>query len=161
MTYRAGIPSQPIRRGAYWPSLGLLIEPGASRRHFLSGAVRAVEAEPFHITNQQSETDPVEVPTPSRSGASRAPGHERRRNTPARLGLQRRAQSNFRRYFLRGLRRFAVLVIADLASFYVMRVLVRAVRDDAVLGQAISTELRTLVPAGILNGWQFAAALFG
>jgi exopolysaccharide biosynthesis polyprenyl glycosylphosphotransferase len=91
---------------------------------------------------------------------SRAPAHERRRSTPVRLGLQRRAQSNFRRYFVRGLRRFVVLVIADLASFYVMRALVRAVRDDAVLGQTVSAGVSALVPAGILNGWQFAAALF-
>jgi exopolysaccharide biosynthesis polyprenyl glycosylphosphotransferase len=126
----------------------------------LSGAVLAVEAEPFHITNQQSESTPVELPTPSRSGVSRVPVRERRRNPPVRLGLQRRAQSNFRRYFVRGLRRFVVLVIADLASFYVMRALVRAVRDDAVLGQTVSAGVSALVPAGILNGWQFAAALF-
>jgi exopolysaccharide biosynthesis polyprenyl glycosylphosphotransferase len=37
---------------------------------------------------------------------------------------------------------------------------VRAVRDDAVLGQTISAEVSALVPPGILNGWQFAAALF-
>ncbi len=160
MTYRAVMPSQPIRRGAYWRSLGLLIEPGASRRHFLSGAVRAVAAEPFHITNQQAEIAPVEVPTPSRGEAARAPVRERRRTAPARLGLQRRAQSNFQRYFLRGLRRFAVLVIGDLASFYVMRALVRAVRDDAVLGATVSTRIHALLPGGILNGWQFAAALF-
>src|SRR5207247_3897920 len=97
------------------------------------GGVAVVEAEPFHITNQQSDIAPVEVPTPSRGEAARAPlwPGERRRNPPARLGLQRRAQSNFQRYFLRGLRRFAVLVIADLASFYIMRALLRAVRDDA------------------------------
>ena len=120
----------------------------------------AVEAEPFHITNQQSESAPVEVPTPSRSGASRAPAHERRRNTPARLGLQRRAQFNFQRHFFRGFRRFVVLVVADLASFYVMRALVRAVRDDGVFGQAVASTLHSVLPPGILNGWQYAAALF-
>ena len=119
-----------------------------------------MEAEPFHITNQQSDIAPVEVPTPSRGESARAPVRERRRTAPARLGLQRRAQSNFQRYFLRGLRRFAVLVIADLASFYIMRALLRAVRDDAVLGQALSRQLTSLLPPGILNGWQFAAALF-
>jgi len=128
----------------------------------LSGAVRVVEAEPFHITNQSSDIAPVEVPvpTPSRSESSRAPVRERRRNAPARLGLQRRAQFNFQRHFLRGFRRFVVLVIADLASFYVMRALVRAVRDDAVLGQSVAGQLHSLLPPGILNGWQFAAALF-
>ncbi len=102
----------------------------------------------------------MEVSTPSRSGESRAPAHEVRRKTPARLGLQRRAQSNFQRHFLRALRRFAVLVVGDLASFYVMRALLRAVRDDAVLGQVVADPLRTLLPSGILNGWQYAAALF-
>jgi exopolysaccharide biosynthesis polyprenyl glycosylphosphotransferase len=122
--------------------------------------VLAVEAEPIHITNQSSESAPLEVPTPSRSGVSRAPVHERRRNTPARLGLQRRAQFNFQRHFLRGFRRFVVLVIADLASFYVMRALVRAVREDAVLGQGVASRLHSLLPPGLLNGWQYAAALF-
>src|SRR2546422_2929900 len=32
-------------------------------------------------------------------------------------------------------RRFGVLLIADLASFYVMRALLRAVRDNAALGE--------------------------
>ncbi len=53
-----------------------------------------------------------------------------------------------------------MLVIGDLASFYVMRALVRAVRDDAVLGATVSTRIHALLPGGILNGWQFAAALF-
>jgi exopolysaccharide biosynthesis polyprenyl glycosylphosphotransferase len=76
------------------------------------------------------------------------------------LALQRRAQSNLQRYLLRAVRRFTVLVIADLASFYVMRGLVRAVRDRAILGDLIASEVRLLLPPGILNGWQFAAALF-
>ena len=153
-------PSQRYAGVTYSPSLGRSRTRGASTRRFLSGAVRAVAAEPFHITNQQAEIAPVEVPTPSRGEAARAPVRERRRTAPARLGLQRRAQSNFQRYFLRGLRRFAVLVIGDLASFYVMRALVRAVRDDAVLGATVSTRIHALLPGGILNGWQFAAALF-
>jgi len=118
-----------------------------------------VEAESFHITNPHVDNAPLEVPTPSRSGVSRAPVREQR-NTPARLGLQRRAQSNFRRHFERGLRRFAILLTADLASFYVMRALVRAVRDFAVLGTTVSAPVQRWLPAGILNGWQFAAALF-
>ena len=124
------------------------------------GAVLAVEAESFHITNQSSDSAPVEVPTPSRRGGSRVPVRERRHNTPVRLGLQRRAQTNFQRHFLRDFRRFVVLVIADLASFYVMRALVRAVRDDAVLGQSVAGPLHSILPPGILNGWQYAAALF-
>jgi len=119
-----------------------------------------VESEPFHITKTELvDNVPLEVVTPSRSGASRTPVRERRK-TPVRLSLQQRAHTNFRRHFLRGLRRFVVLVVADLASFYMMRALVRAVRDAAVMGQAIAEPLRSVLPAGILNGWQYAAALF-
>ena len=121
-----------------------------------------MEAEPFHITNSHVEYSPVEVPTASRSDVVRtpvSPAHERRK-TPVRLGLQQRAQSNFRRYFLRALWRLAVLVIADLASFYVMRELVRAVRDHAAAGSWLSAQVSNWLPAGILNGWQYAAALF-
>jgi len=104
------------------------------------------------------ESAPVEVP--SRSGAERRVLDDRRRNPPARLGLQRRAQSNFRRHFLRGLHRFAVLLTADLGSFYIMRELVRAVRERGVLGETVAVQVQRVVPTGILNGWQFAAALF-
>lgn len=79
---------------------------------------------------------------------------------PARLGLQQRAQSNFRRYFLRALWRFTVLVLADLTSFYFMRALLRSVRDGAALGWWIADHVFRVLPAGILNGWQYAAALF-
>ena len=41
-----------------------------------------------------------------------------------------------------------------------MRVLVRAVRDNALLGQTAAGDVRAVLPAGILNGWQYAAALF-
>jgi exopolysaccharide biosynthesis polyprenyl glycosylphosphotransferase len=117
-----------------------------------------VDAEPFHITNPWIESAPVEVPTSSRSGARRRVSPDRRQ-PPARLGLQRRAQSNFRRHFLRGLRRFAVLLTADLGSFYIMRALLRAVREGGVLGETIAAQVHQVLPAGILNGWQFAAAL--
>jgi hypothetical protein len=53
-------------------------------------------------------------PRPDRAGA--------RHQATGTSGLQQRAQSNFRRYFFRALWRFAVLVIADLAS--IMRALV-------------------------------------
>ena len=72
----------------------------------------------------------------------------------------RDAADTVRRYFLRALWRFAGLVAADLASFYVMRELVRAVREHAALGSWISDQVSELLPAGILNGWQYAAALF-
>jgi len=87
---------------------------------------------------------------------SAAPG------TPVRLrlDLQQRARDNLRRHVLRAATRFGVLVVADLASFGVMRALIRAVRDDAVLGAWVASQAEALSPHGILNGWQYAAALF-
>src|SRR5437762_8511200 len=97
--------------------------------------------------------------TPYRSARTRPFPYERRRNPRVRLrlGLQRRAERNSRRHLLRGLQRLSVLIIADLASFYVMRALLRAVRDDAVWGSWIGEQVSTVLPRGILNGWQFAA----
>ncbi len=77
-----------------------------------------------------------------------------------RLGLQRRAPTNIRRHLLRALRRFVALVVTDLAAFYGMRELVRAVRDHAVLGTWAAEGAREILPAGILTSWQYAAALF-
>ena len=77
-----------------------------------------------------------------------------------RLRLQRRASANLRHHVRRALVRFSVLLVADLASFGVMRALVRAVRDYAVVGDALAARLEALLPGGILNGWQYAAALF-
>src|SRR5437899_7992629 len=77
-----------------------------------------------------------------------------------RLGLQRHAAANLRHHVLRSVRRFIVLLLADLGSFYVMRELVRAVRDDGILGPAIATPLQSTIARGILNGWQYAVALF-
>jgi exopolysaccharide biosynthesis polyprenyl glycosylphosphotransferase len=120
-----------------------------------------LEAEPFHITNQHVENAPLELPTPSRGGVLRAPAEERRRDAPqnVRLDLQRGAPANLNRHFLRDARRFAVLLIADLASFYVMRALLRAIRDDATLGGWLASFFTSALPKGILNGWQFAVAL--
>src|SRR5260221_8174783 len=41
-----------------------------------------------------------------------------------------------------------------------MRALVRAVRDSATVGPEIATQVLRWLPVGILNGWQYAAALF-
>jgi exopolysaccharide biosynthesis polyprenyl glycosylphosphotransferase len=89
-----------------------------------------------------------------------APDLDRETPIRVRLGLQQRAAINLQRHMLRALRRFGVLVVADLTSFYVMRELVRTVRDRAWLGQAIAVPLQSTLPQGILNGWQYAAALF-
>src|SRR5947208_4862056 len=83
-------------------------------------------------------------------------------DTPVRvrLGLQQRAAANLRRHLGRAAYRFTVLVVADLSSFYVMRELVRAVRDYGLLGERIAGEAQAVLPTEILNGWQYAAALF-
>ncbi len=119
------------------------------------GALTVVESEAFHITDLHVDYSPVEAV----ERAPIAPARALPKQT-ARLGLQQHAQSNFRRYFFRALWRFAGLVAADLASFYIMRELVRAVREHAALGSWISDQVSELLPAGILNGWQYAAALF-
>ena len=76
-----------------------------------------------------------------------------------RLGLQRGSGRNLSRHVRRTAVRAAVLVAADLAVFWVMRALIRAVRDDAALGTAASETLTRLLPRGYMNGWQFGAAL--
>jgi len=83
-------------------------------------------------------------------------------NAPAqvRLGLQRRAPANLRRHAWRAAIRFVGLVVADLVAFGLMRELIRAVRDGALLGDWFSHEVRAVLPSGYLNGWQFASALF-
>jgi exopolysaccharide biosynthesis polyprenyl glycosylphosphotransferase len=76
-----------------------------------------------------------------------------------RLRLQRRSRSNFRRQLMRSSIRISVLMVADLGAFAVMRTLLRAVRDLAMLGPSLAHSLTTVIPRGALSGWQFAAAL--
>src|SRR3989441_10796233 len=76
-----------------------------------------------------------------------------------RLRLQRQAPANLRHHVLRAVTRLAVLVAADLATFALLRELIRAARDGAVFGEGIAQEIQTVLPAGYLNGWQFAGAL--
>ncbi len=103
--------------------------------------------------------------------ATRAPEEQERRISPdsfratldknaqLRLGLQRRANVNLRHHARRALVRFSVLVMADFAAFYVMRGLIRLVRDHAAMGPEVAREFSQLLPRGFMNGWQFAAAL--
>src|SRR5436309_997328 len=77
-----------------------------------------------------------------------------------RLGLQQRAAANLHNHVSRAVRRFAVLLVADLASFYVMRELVRAIREYGWLGERLAAQVARILPQGILNGWQYAVALF-
>jgi exopolysaccharide biosynthesis polyprenyl glycosylphosphotransferase len=76
------------------------------------------------------------------------------------LDLQRWALDNLRRHVVRAAARFAVLVVADLASFAVMRAAIRVVREQALAGGWLAGPAGAVMPAGILNGWQYAAALF-
>ena len=82
------------------------------------------------------------------------------RPVAVRLGLQRRAPANLRRHLRRAIVRFGVLAAADLAAFGLMRALIRAVRDYAVLGVGVAGGVGGVVPRGYLNGWQFAVAMF-
>jgi exopolysaccharide biosynthesis polyprenyl glycosylphosphotransferase len=52
------------------------------------------------------------------------------------------------------------LVVADLAAFGLMRELIRAVRDGAVLGGWLAGKVQLVLPTGYMNGWQFASAVF-
>lgn len=76
-----------------------------------------------------------------------------------RLDLQRRAPANLRLAVRRAVVRFSALLLADLAAFAVMRSLVRAVRDRGVAGSWLGHEVSAIIPAGHLNGWEFAVAL--
>jgi len=85
-------------------------------------------------------------------------------NTPRqvhhdRLSLQRRAPSTLRRHLARAVGRFAVLLTTDLAAFAILRELYRSVGEGALLGDWIGNTLRQLLPAGYLDGWQYALAL--
>jgi len=76
-----------------------------------------------------------------------------------RLGLQRGSERNLSRQFKRSVVRVGVLVAADLGAFYMMRALIRSVRDDAVFGSAAADFFAHVLPRGYMNGWQFAVAL--
>ena len=79
--------------------------------------------------------------------------------TTVRLGLQRSAPGTRRRHLFRVVRRFAVLVVSDLAAYGVMRALLRSVRDYTVAGTVAADSVRALAPRGMLNGTQYAFAL--
>ena len=79
--------------------------------------------------------------------------------TAERLELQRRAPSTLRRHLVRASGRVAVLLFADLGAFAILRELYRAIGDGGLLGDWISDFVQALLPAGYLNGWQFAIAL--
>src|SRR3989441_11534760 len=75
------------------------------------------------------------------------------------MGLQRRAPRNLRRHLERATVRLLVLVTADLAAFAVLRELYRLVGEGEALGTFVARPIEALLPAGYLDGWQYAAAL--
>ena len=112
------------------------------------------------------QTDIVSPAEPSRvirSGEPNAvahPAHSAPRQVPhPRLSLQRRAPSTLRRHLARAVGRFAVLLIADLAAFAVLRELYRSVGEGELLGAWVGTTVQQLLPEGYLEGWQYALAL--
>src|SRR5437588_619491 len=133
-------------RGMRVESLPLELKAELSTSASLLGAALPATHPPFH---------PTYIPV---APASAPP--ERKTPVRIRLDLQQRAATNLRRHMLRALRRFAVLVVADLTSFYLMRELVRTVREYAWLGDRLAAQVGTALPPGILNGWQYAAARF-
>src|SRR5205823_11130131 len=122
-------------------SLPLELKAELSTSASLLGVAPPATHAPFHPSYIPVEPAPPERKTPVR----------------IRLDLQQRAATNLRRHMLRALRRFTVLAVADLASFYVMRELVRAVREYAWLGDRVAERVGNALPPGILNGWQYAA----
>src|SRR5204862_7488156 len=122
------------------------LRAGLSASASLLGAALPATHPPFH---------PTYIPV---APASAPP--ERKTPVRIRLDLQQRAAINLQRHMLRALRRFAVLVVADLTSFYLMREVVRTVREYAWLGDRLASWVDGVLPPGILNGWQYAAALF-
>ena len=80
---------------------------------------------------------------------------------PARatMDLQRRAPRNLRRHLERATLRLLVLLTADLVAFAALRELHRLVGEGEALGAVVARPIATLLPAGYLDGWQYAAAL--
>ena len=115
--------------------------------------------------------DPVETASVSAAEASRVitPGGPNLAVTAGsltprptehdRLSLQRRAPSTLRRHLARAVGRFAVLLTADLVAFAILRELYRSVGEGALLGSWLGHTVQQLLPAGYLDGWQYAVAL--
>ena len=120
-------------------SLPLELKAELSTSASLLGAAPPATHAPFH---------PAYIPVVP---ASAPP--ERKTPVRIRLDLQQRAATNLRRHMLRALRRFSVLVVADLGSFYLMRELVRTVREYAWLGDRVAARVGDALPPGIFEPW--------
>ena len=111
-------------------------------------------------TDSVSAADSLRVFRPGASNTVvRTPHDAPRLIQHPRLSLQRRAPSTLRRHLARAVGRFAVLLTADLAAFAILRELYRSVGEEALLGDWISNTVQQVLPAGYLDGWQYALAL--
>jgi exopolysaccharide biosynthesis polyprenyl glycosylphosphotransferase len=102
---------------------------------------------------------------------SEAPAAERLRTTrssvvtsaaeerSARSILQKNASRNLRRHWLRAARRVAVLVIADLTVFAVLRLIAGGLRSGIGVPAWLAELLNSVLPTGFLGGSQFALVL--
>jgi hypothetical protein len=98
---------------------------------------------------------------------SEAPAAERLRTTrssvvtsaaeerSARSILQKNASRNLRRHWLRAARRVAVLVIADLTVFAVLRLIAGWLRSGIGVPAWLAELLNTVLPTGFLGGSRY------
>ncbi len=111
------------------------------------------------------DVPPATIPSPVELTARRprpTPDGFRQQLDPLarlRMDLQRRSRENLRRHTRRAVVRVGVLVLFDLATFWLLRAAIRAVRDYAMTGPVIAGFFQTYLPRGYLSGWQFGAAL--
>jgi len=111
-------------------------------------------SERIAVTPESVEALRQAVPHPAEVGRYMPPPPAR-----AKLGLQRRAPSTLRRHLTHAVGRFAALLTTDLAAFAILRELYRSVGERALLGSWISHTVQQFLPAGYLDGWQYALAL--
>src|SRR2546425_235133 len=134
----------------------------AGAAHHLGGLL-AVDPVPGDVTLQRltpsGEAVRWRVPPAEPLAPRDAPPLKLEQPAEIRLRLQRQAPANLRHHVLRAVTRLAVLVVADLATFALLRGLIRAARDGAVFGEGLAQQIQPVLPAGYLNGWQFAGAL--
>jgi exopolysaccharide biosynthesis polyprenyl glycosylphosphotransferase len=101
------------------------------------------------------------VTTPRPSGEQRRSGpfELSRSATPIRLMLQQRGPRSLRRHVLRAVSRILLLLATDVGAFWVMRGIIRLLRDEQVYGASIANALQAVFPRGMLGGLHFGVAL--
>lgn len=76
-----------------------------------------------------------------------------------RLLLQSEGPESARRHLLRSLTRVITLIALDSGSYVTVRAFIRLLRDDALLGSEVASQVYTVFPRGSLGGIQFVTAL--